>query len=42
LLELAVASGTKLVVTYNTKDFKGIESFGIRAIRPKELMEEIL
>lgn len=42
LLELAVASGTKLVVTHNTRDFKGIESFGIRAISPKELMEEIL
>ncbi len=25
LLELAVASGTKLIVTYNTRDFKGVE-----------------
>ena len=42
LLELAVASGTKLIVTYNTKDFKGIEKFGIRSLTPKELMEEII
>jgi putative PIN family toxin of toxin-antitoxin system len=42
LLELAVASGTKLIVTHNTKDFKGIEKFGIRSLTPNELMEEII
>lgn len=42
LLELAVASGTKLIVTYNTRDFKGVEKFGIRSLTPKELMEEII
>lgn len=42
LLELAVASGTSLIVTFNTKDFKGIASFGIKSMTPKELMEEIL
>ena len=42
LLELAVASGTKLIVTYNTKDFKGVEKFGIRSLTPKEFMEEII
>lgn len=42
LLELAVASQTGLIVTYNTKDFKGVELFGIRSITPKELMEEIV
>ena len=42
LLELAIASGTKLIVTQNTKDFKGAEEFGIRSITPKELLEEIL
>jgi len=41
LLELAVASGTKLIVTHNTKDFKGAVTFGIKPITPKELMEEI-
>jgi predicted nucleic acid-binding protein len=42
LLELAIASGTKLIVTHNTKDFKGVEEFGIRSITPKILLEEIL
>ena len=39
---VAVASGTSIIVTYNAKDFKGIASFGVRSITPKELMEEIL
>ena len=42
LLELAIASGAKLIVTHNTKDFKGVEEFGIRSITPKKLLEEIL
>ena len=42
LLELAIASGTKLLVTHNTKDFKGAEEFGVRSITPKELLEEVL
>lgn len=42
ILELAVASGTSIIVTYNAKDFKGIASFGVKSITPKELMEEIL
>jgi hypothetical protein len=33
---------TKLIVTHNTKDFKGVEEFGIRSITPKKLLEEIL
>ena len=42
LLELAIASGTKLIVTHNTKDFKGVEAFGVRSITPKAILEEIL
>jgi putative PIN family toxin of toxin-antitoxin system len=42
LLELAIASGTKLIVTHNTKDFKEAEGFGVRSITPKKLLEEIL
>ena len=42
LLELAIASGTKFIVTHNTKDFKGMEKFGIKSVTPKKLMEEIL
>jgi putative PIN family toxin of toxin-antitoxin system len=41
-LELAMASGTKLIVTHNTKDFKGVEEFGIKSITPKAILEEIL
>ncbi|MDH4163384.1 MAG: putative toxin-antitoxin system toxin component, PIN family [Nitrospirota bacterium] len=42
LLELAVAAGVKFVVTHNTSDFKGSDKFGVRAITPKELLEEIV
>jgi putative PIN family toxin of toxin-antitoxin system len=42
LLELAVASGTRLITTYNTKDFKGLERFNVKTITPKELLEELL
>ena len=41
ILELAVASETKTIVTHNVKDFKGINKFGVRAIAPKILLEEI-
>ena len=42
LLELAVASGTRLIVTHNTKDFTGAERFEAKTITPKELLEEIV
>jgi putative PIN family toxin of toxin-antitoxin system len=42
LLELAIASRTKIIVTHNIKDFKGAEGFGIRSITPRELLEEIV
>ena len=42
LLELAVASGAKLIVTHNTKDFRRVEEFGLRSITPKAILEEIL
>ena len=41
LLELAVASVTSLIVTYNTKDFEGIIKFGVKTITPKKLLEVI-
>lgn len=41
ILELAVESNSKFIITYNVKDFKGIEEFGIRAITPKEFIEII-
>ncbi len=39
VLELAVASGARYVVTYNTADFRGAEKFGVQPITPKELLE---
>ena len=41
VLELAVAAGCDSVVTYNIRDFVGIEKFGIKTITPAELLREI-
>ena len=41
VLEVAVASKTKIIVTYNLKDFKGVEKFGIQAITPGKYLEAI-
>ncbi|MCI0332101.1 MAG: PIN domain-containing protein [Planctomycetes bacterium] len=41
LLELAVEAGCNRIVTYNLKDFDGIDQFGLRAVRPNEFLTEI-
>lgn len=41
VLELAVASQVNVITTFNNKDFKGSEQFGIIIIGPKQLLEEI-
>lgn len=41
ILELAVESQGDYIITYNKKDFEGIEKFGIKAIEPKEFLEII-
>ena len=41
VLELAVKADCDSVVTYNTRDFAGIEQFGIRAITPAEFLDSI-
>ena len=41
VLEVAVASQTQSIVTFNLKDFKGIEKFGIRTIPPGKFLEKI-
>ena len=38
LLELAVEADCQWIVTYNLRDFDGIERFGIRAITPAQLL----
>ncbi len=42
VLELAVAANCEYIVTYNLKDFKGVEQFGIEAITPKEFLQRIV
>jgi len=41
LLELAVASGAGAIVTHNTRHFIGLALFAVRAISPRQLLEEI-
>jgi predicted nucleic acid-binding protein len=38
VLELAVAAGCKVIVTHNTKDFRGAERFGITIVTPGEFL----
>jgi putative PIN family toxin of toxin-antitoxin system len=39
LLEVAVASSSHYIITFNIKDFKGTEKFGIKALNPKEFIK---
>jgi putative PIN family toxin of toxin-antitoxin system len=39
VLELAVASGARYVVTYNGKDFAAAKRFGIEGITPKAFLD---
>jgi len=41
VLEVAVASRTKIIITHNLRDFKGVEKFGIKAITPGHYLEVI-
>lgn len=41
VLELAVESGSALIVTHNVRDFAGSEAFGVTAIRPGEFLRRI-
>ncbi|NLV44151.1 MAG: putative toxin-antitoxin system toxin component, PIN family [Candidatus Hydrogenedentes bacterium] len=41
VLEVAVASGCNHIVTFNTKDFIGAESFGIKIVTPQLFLAEI-
>ena len=40
-LELAVESGCDYLITFNKKDFQGIETFGIKVLTPKEFLKVI-
>jgi putative PIN family toxin of toxin-antitoxin system len=41
LLELAVSSECQYIITYNLRDFHGIEKFGIHPIQPREFLKLI-
>ncbi len=41
VLELAVASHCKYIITYNLKDFVNIQTFGIKAVTPREFLSII-
>jgi predicted nucleic acid-binding protein len=34
VLELALAGGAQFIITYNIRDFQGLDSFGIQAVTP--------
>ena len=40
-LELAVESESDYIITFNKKDFKGIEKFGIKPLTPQEFLKRI-
>jgi putative PIN family toxin of toxin-antitoxin system len=39
VLEVAIAGKCEFIITYNKKDFIGIEDFGIHAVSPKEYLD---
>lgn len=41
VLELAVASKSKVIVTFNRRDYQGCEYFGIQALTPAEFLRMI-
>lgn len=41
VLELAVEAECNCIVTHNTKNFKGINKFNLKAITPQELLRNI-
>jgi putative PIN family toxin of toxin-antitoxin system len=38
VLELALAGNAPFIITHNVRDFRGIESLGIRAVTPAEFL----
>lgn len=41
ILELAVKAGCEFIITYNARDFAGVEQFGIRTIEPGAFLQHI-
>ncbi len=41
VLELAVGASCDCIVTYNKKDFPGVEKFDVELVTAKELLQKI-
>lgn len=41
VLELAVGSQSTEIITYNIRDFEGIERFNVKAVRPSQFLAEL-
>ena len=41
ILDLAVKAQCQAIITYNVRDFSGVERFGIRAIDPQAFLPEV-
>jgi putative PIN family toxin of toxin-antitoxin system len=41
VLEAAVSAQASIIVTFNTKDFKGSERFGVQALWPGDFLKQI-
>ena len=41
ILDLAVKGQCEAIITYNVRDFSGVERFGIRAMGPQSFLREI-
>ncbi len=41
VLELAIASESEFIITYNKRDFKTVDHFGIKIVTAKEFLERI-
>ncbi|MCX6996051.1 MAG: PIN domain-containing protein, partial [Kiritimatiellaeota bacterium] len=42
VLELAVAAGSVPIVTHNTKDFPVARMFGVRVVKPADMLKELI
>ncbi len=40
VLEVAVESQSKYIITFNKRDFRGVETFGSKVVTPQEFMTE--
>ena len=41
VIEVAVESRSEYIITFNKRDYNGIEKFGIKAVTPQEFLAEM-